>query len=454
MNDAGELGKHIGLRSAIALVVANVIGAGIFTTTGFQAADLGSPALIFILWAVGGLLAYCGALCYGELGAEMPQAGAEYVYLRETYGKIFGFISAFVSLIAGFPAPIAAALKSLVIYLSAFFPLLAQEIKIGGIISLNDLLAISIVWLLVAVQLFNVRAAIRFNNIATLAKVSGIVGIIFFGLTIGNGELANLGYTSSTYDSIRENGMMPAIATSLIFVMFCYSGWNAAAYVASEIIEPQKNLPRALLLGTLIVTVLYLGLNAMYFYGANVDELAGKVEVGLIASRALFGNVGAGLVTIVLTVSLLAASSAMTIAGPRVYYALGRDVHAFSFLAKTREGDAPVNALILQGVIASVLIVSGRVDQILQYAGFTLALMSALAVSCVIVLRIKKPELERPFRVWAYPLPPVLFLAVSLWTMYWAFMGRPVESLLALATVCAGGLLFYFVRNRDIAEAP
>ena len=234
--------------------------------------------------------------------------------------------------------------------------------------------------------------------------------------------------------------------------MFCYSGWNAAAYVAGEMKDPQRNLPRALLMGTGIVLVLYLGLNAVYLYGANVDELAGKVEVGLVASRALFGAAGVTLVNVVLSVSLLAAVSAMTVAGPRVYYALGIDFHQFSFLARTRSNGAPVTALCLQGIITSAIILAGRVDQIQQYTGFTLVLFSSLAVSCVIVLRLRDSHLERPFRAWGYPFTPVLFLSVSVWMMYWAFQGRPLESTLALMTVVAGGAVFSMTRRRQGRE--
>jgi basic amino acid/polyamine antiporter, APA family len=433
---------HIQFRSATALVVANVIGAGVFTTTGFQAADLGNPSLILLLWLVGGVLAYCGALCFAELGAAMPAAGGEYIYLREAYGRAFGFMSAFVSLLAGFSAPIAAAVKSLVIYLQAFFPVLADDVQIIANLQLTDLVAILLVWFLVAVHLRGKEGAIGFNDLITLLKVGGIVIIIIAAAFFGDGQPDNFSYVADAYYEKSSGSLFSSLATSLIFVMFCYSGWNAAAYVASEIVEPQKNLPRALLLGTTIVTVLYLLLNTVYFYGANVDQLAGKVEVGLVASRQLFGEWGAGLVTLVLVVSLLASASAMTIAGPRVYYALGQDVRRFSALTRTNRGGAPVNALLLQGTVASVIILSGSVDQILSYAGFTLALMSALAVSCVIVLRIRQPQMKRPFRVWAYPVPPVFFLCVSLWTMYWAFFGRPLESALALLTVALGGGIF------------
>jgi len=434
--------RYIQFRSATALVVANVIGAGVFTTTGFQAADLGHPGVILLLWVLGGVLAYCGALCFAELGAAMPEAGAEYIYLRETYGRAFGFMSAFVSLLAGFSAPIAAAVKSLVAYVTAYFPSLPADAPLLGAVTTSDLAAIVIVWLLVGIHLRGKEGGIEFNDIVTFLKVGGIVAIIVAAAAVGKGDIANLSFVSETYDRLPAGSILAAMATSLIFVMFCYSGWNAAAYVASEIIEPQKNLPKALLVGTGIVTLLYLLLNVVYFYGASVDELAGKVEVGLVASRQLFGEWGAGLVTLVLAISLIASASAMTMAGPRVYYSLGKDIGRFRRLASTNKSGAPVNALLLQGVVATLIILSGSIDQILSYAGFTLALMSALAVSCVIVLRIRKPDMPRPFRVWGYPLPPLFFIGVSLWTMYWAFQGRPVESTLALLTVATGGGIF------------
>jgi APA family basic amino acid/polyamine antiporter len=225
--------------------------------------------------------------------------------------------------------------------------------------------------------------------------------------------------------------------------MFCYSGWNASAYVASEMRDPQRDLPRSLLLGTVLVVVLYLGLNVVYFMAAGVDGLAGHVEVGQIAARALFGSAGAAVVTLILCVSIIASASAMTIAGPRVYYAFGRDFTPLQGLAYANATTgAPSRALLLQGVVTSAVIVSGRVDQIQQYAGFTLTLFASLAVSCVIVLRRRRPGLVRPFRTWGYPFTPLLFLAVSAWMMLWAFRGRPVESTLSLVTVALGGAAF------------
>ena len=440
--------RHIGLASATGLVVANIIGAGIFTTTGFQAADLGHPGLILLLWLVGGVLAFCGALSYAELGAAMPHAGGEYVYLRETYGAAIGFMSAFVSLTAGFSAPIAAATKSLVRYLIPIFPALAEDLMLGGLVSRNDLLAIILVWCLVAVHLHGARG-LTFNDLITLFKVIGVVSIIAAAAAVGRGELGHFFQVADSYHELGSGARLAAIGTSLIFVSFCYAGWNAAAYVASEMKDPQRDLPRALLIGTAFVTLLYLLLNGVYFYGANVDDLAGVVEVGLVSGRALFGPLGVTLLSIVLVVSILASASAMTIAGPRVYYAFGRDFPALGALARTdaRTG-APSTALFLQGGVTSLIILSGRVDQIIQYAGFTLTLFASLAVSCVFVLRFRSPEMVRPFRAWGYPVTPLLFLAISVWTMFWALRGRPIESALALATVALGGLVFFALSKR------
>jgi len=440
--EPGRLLKHIRLRSATALVVANIVGAGIFTTTGFQSADLGHPGLIFLLWLVGGLLALSGALCYAELGAAIPEAGGEYAYLREAYGPLLAFMSAFVSLVAGFSAPIAAALKSFAAYATLFFPFLDSNSQTT--LSPANIVAIILTWLLVAVHLRGMRGGTAFNDLVTLLKVTGIVAIILAAAAIGKGDVANFTQVAPVYNDLSTTGTLAAMGTSLIFVSFCYLGWNASAYVAAEMNNPQRDLPRSLLLGTGIVIVLYLGLNAVYFYGAPASELAGEVEVGLIAARGLFGPIGITLVTLILMVSIFASASAMTLAGPRVYYAFGRDVPPLRILAATSpKTGAPTTALLLQGAVTTALILSGRVDQIQQYAGFTLTLFSSLAVVALIVLRIKRPDMPRPFKTWGYPATPIFFLAVAIWTMVWAFMGRPLESSLGLATITAAGALFY-----------
>ena len=215
------------LRSATALVIANMIGAGIFMTTGFQAADLRHPPFIFVLWVIGGILALLGALCYAELGAMMPRAGAEYVYLRRTYGPAMGFMSAFVSLVAGFSAPIAAATKSFVIYAAHFFPVLAEDPTVGGVVGVIDLIAVGLVWLLVAIHVRAVQSGTGFNDFMTVFKVGGIVVILLAAASIGRGDISNLVAVSPSFQELSRTDTLAAFGTSLIFVMFCFSGWNA-----------------------------------------------------------------------------------------------------------------------------------------------------------------------------------------------------------------------------------
>ena len=447
--------RHFRLRSATALVIANIIGAGIFTSTGFQAADLGNTGFIFLLWIVGGVLAFCGALCFAELGTAMPKAGGEYVYLRETFGPAAAFMSAFVSLTAGFSAPIASACKGFSAYFGSILPdnasVWPEAVPISGV----DATALLICWALVLIHCYGVRGGVAFNDVVTVFKVAGIVLIILAAFAFGKGTASNLVSTSQVYADSSFLDLGAGFGTSLIFVGFCYSGWNAAAYVAAEMHDPQRDLPRALLIGTGIVVLLYLGLNAVYFYGASLEELAGEVEVGLIASRNLFGDTGATLVTLVLCVSILASASAMTIAGARVYYAFGRDTTALDFLGKAGgKSGAPTAALLLQGVVTSLIIISGSIDQIQQYAGFTITLFGSLAVICVFVLRVSRPDMERPFKTWGYPVTPLLFLVLAGLTMSWAIRGRPLESTLGLGTVVIGGVLFYFFAGTKRVTTP
>lgn len=442
--DAGHLRRSIGVRAAAAVVVANIIGAGIFTTTGFQAADLGDPMPIYLLWILGGVLALCGALCYGELGAAIPKAGAEYQYLHEAFGGRVALMSVIVSLTAGFSAPIAAAAKGLSHYLSYYIPPLGAETHVLPGITPGDAFALGVVWMLVLIHTLRTEVGIGFTAIWTVAKVVGIVVLVTGAAALGGGDVGNL--TRSMPLSADGSGTAAAMATSLVFVMFCYSGWNSAAYLSEEIRDPGRNLPRALLWGTGCAAVLYLALNLFYFYGAGVEGLAGRVEVAQVAASGLFGPRSVGFVTVLAAVSLLAACSAMTAVGPRVYYACGRDFPGLRGLSrlhpKTR---TPAIALLTQGLITSLFIVAGAVDQIQHYAGFTLAGFSTLAVISVIVLRRTQPDLQRPFKVPLYPATPILFIVVSIWMMLWSFEGRPTESTLGLLTVVLGGAAYPFL---------
>jgi basic amino acid/polyamine antiporter, APA family len=449
--DAG-LVRHLRLHSATGLVVASMIGAGIFTTTGYQAADLGHPGYIFALWVLGGILALCGALAFAELGASLPRAGAEYVYIREAFGPPFAFMSAIIALIAGFSAPIAAAVKALIDYLAHFVPIFGEQRAVLGPIGLNDCVAAGVCWALVGVHAWGAQRGIRFADLVTALKILGIVAIIVAAFAVGKGSAENLTRVSPVYAELSTVDTIAAFATALIFVSFCYLGWNGAAYLAAEMPNPQRVLPRSLLIGTAFVMVLYLLLNAVFFYGADAAALAGHADVGLIAARELFSPAGVSMVVAVMAVSILASASAMTAMGPRVYFAFGQDLPALRLLAKADPATgAPRNALVLQGFVTTAIIFSGGIGAIIQYTGFTLTLFSSLAVAAAVVLRIRQPNLPRPFRMPFYPWPVVFYLAVSAWTLVWAVRGRPVESLLGLATAAAAGFAFLLI-GRNTAK--
>lgn len=446
---SGELVRSIGFLPAAAVVVANMIGAGIFTTSGFQAAALGHPGHILALWLVGGVLALCGALCYAELGAAIPKAGGEYQYLREAFGGSFAWMSAVVSLTAGFSAPIASALKSLCHYLARYLPVLGSEERFLGLLTAADSVSIGLVWLLVAAHSRRTSFGLGLTSAVTALKVGGIVLFLLATVAIGRGDTVHFSTVAPALVPATTTQLFGALGTSLVFVMFCYSGWNSASYLAGELKRPERDLPWALLAGTGVVTALYVGLNLAYLYAADVGQLAGKVEVAQVAAESLFGPAAAALIVAVLCVSLFAAASAMTAVGPRVYYAAGRDHPRLGRLAAVDVATgAPTPALVVQGVVTSVFILLGRVDQIQQYAGFTLSLFATLAVVSLIVLRVRRPELPRPFRVWGYPAVPGLFILVSCWMMFWAFQGRPLESALGLVTVVVSALFLPLLDRR------
>ena len=316
------LTRVITLKAATGLVVANMIGAGIFTTTGYQAADLGHPGLIYALWVIGGVLAFCGALCFAELGAMLPRAGAEYVYIRESYGQALAFVSAFVALTAGFSAPIAAAAKSLVAYMGYLVAPLRDNPSLFGV-ELADACAIAVVWFLVAVHCRGARSGMRFGDAVTVFKVLGIVAIIAAAALWGDGRAANIVEVAAGYREKSPADLASAMATSLIFVTFCYLGWNGSAYVASEMKDPQSTLPKSLLEHRHRDRPLP-GLNVVYFYGAGVDGLSGQLNVGTLAAGS--SSAPPGPPSLILGVSILTSASAMTVAGSRVLFAFGQDM--------------------------------------------------------------------------------------------------------------------------------
>jgi APA family basic amino acid/polyamine antiporter len=454
--------RQLGFSITAAIVVANMIGTGVFTSTGFQAHDLHDPATILITWVVGGVLALCGAAAYAELGAMMPRAGGEYVYLREAYHPAVGFMSGWVSLTAGFSAPIAASALAFATYLAKLVPGLASpapwltaSLDIGGhhiftfALGATQAVAIGLIIVVTALHSFDAKLGGWVQAGFTAAKVLLIVGFIAGGLLAGTGDWHNL---HSQHGGLANVGTT-SFAIALMYVSFAYSGWNAAAYVAGEVERPEKTLPRALLAGTGIVMTLYVLLNLVFLYAVPSDTLAGPtdsfnpvIEVGDAAARQLFGDRAGQLVTSVIALALISAVSAMVMAGPRVYAAMAADRALPQQLGRYSRRGVPMVAVITQGVLGVLFVLVGDLGQLIRFVGFTLAMFAALTVTALFVLRGR--GLRAPYRTIGYPVTPILFIVLSGWIAYAQIKEHVKESLVVAGMLAVGGILYWiFGRN-------
>lgn len=434
--EKAQVFRRVSGFTAACVLVSNVIGSGIFTTTGFMARDLGDAETILALWIAGALLALTGAISYSELGAALPQAGGEYVYLRRAYGPFLGFLSGWVSFTVGFSAAIAAAAVSFASYFLQLVPI-GGETGIAG-----KSLALGLVWLMTAVHLGGVGRGGLLQRILTIVKVGAVFLLILAALAVGQGDWANLALHGGASPSIGT------IVVSLIFVIYAYSGWNVAGYLAGETRDPGRNIPRTMILGTLFVGAVYVLLNLVYFYALPIHDLASEpiLPVAEKAAKALFGAAVAHFVAGMLCLSIAGAVSAMVWAGPRVYYAMARDGLLPPLFAETGpKGGAPVKSIWLQSTWATALILTGTFEQLVIYSGFVLTIFSALAVTSVVALRRLEPELPRPFRVPWYPLPPALYLAFAGVIVAYTLTERPWESFYAIVTVLAGAPLYWLL---------
>jgi basic amino acid/polyamine antiporter, APA family len=446
--------RQLGLMIAAAIVIANMIGTGVFTSTGFQAASLHDPVTMLLTWVVGGVLALCGAAAYGELGAMMPKAGGEYVYLREAYHPAVGFMSGWVSLTAGFSAPIAVAALAFARYLSRIVPAIGPapwttiDLSLGGhhlanvTFGAQQATAIALILAITSLHAIDTKVGGWVQAAFTAAKVLLIVGFIVGGLAIGHGDFGHL----AAQDGGLANFASKDFAISLMYVSFAYSGWNAAAYIAGELERPERTLPRALLLGTGIVMALYVLLNLVFLYAVPSDVLAGRAgggpvfEVGDVAARALFGDTAGQLVTMVISLALVSAVSAMVMAGPRVYSAMARDRALPRPLAWHSSRGVPMVAVVSQGVLGCAFVVVGDPQVLIRFVGFSLAIFAALTVGALFVFRAR--GVRAPYRTIGYPVTPIAFIALSAWIAYAQITEHAKESLVIGVVLGLGGVLY------------
>jgi APA family basic amino acid/polyamine antiporter len=418
--------------TATALAVADMIGTGVFTSLGFQVRDIPSPFSLLMLWVVGGVVALCGALSYAELAAAFPRSGGEYNFLSRVFRPALGFMAGWISATVGFAAPVALAAMAFGQYFAGAVPG-APALALG----------IGITWAVSLVHLSGIRGGSALQNISTFIKLGLIAGLIAAGFLAG--EPQPISFSPSPADIGYLSGAPFAI--SLVFVLYAYSGWNAATYIAGEIRDPERNLPRSILAAVLIVTVLYVALNAVFLRAAPLNELAGQLDVGLIAGRHIFGDAGGRIVAALICIGLISSISAMMWVGPRVIMVMGEDNPLLKVFARTAKNGVPAHAMLFQLIVVTALLLTQSFETVLDFIQFSLTFCSFLTVLGVIVLRYRQPNLLRPYRAWGYPLTPIIFLAVTGFVLAHLVVERPFQSLASLCTMLAG-LLIYAVSAR------
>ncbi len=425
--------RTVGFFTACGIVIANIIGTGVFTSLGFQVADIHSGFALLMLWIVGGIAALCGALCYGELSAALPRSGGEYHFLSEIYHPALGFMAGFISATVGFAAPIALAAMAFGKYFHGVF-------NFGSPI----LLSFVTVWIVALFHFGNLRLGSAFQNVWTLVKLLLIAALIGAGLLIE--EKQPITFLPHAADTMAI--FSGAFAVALVYVMYSYSGWNASSYIIGEVKNPERNVPRSLLVGTTIVMAAYVLLNAVFLATAPQDEMRGQLEVGLIAGKHIFGENGGRIVGAVICLGLISAISSMTWIGPRVTMSMGEDHWLLRFLGRKNAEGVPANAVLVQLLIVNLLLLTRSFELVVIYIQFALLLCSLLTVIGVVVLRMARPEIARPYRVWLYPIPPIVFAAITVWMMVYLLRSKTTESIAGLGTAIAGLLLYFCARRR------
>lgn len=428
--------QKIGLATAFSIVVANMIGTGVFTSLGFQVSEIKSIFALLMLWLIGGLVAISGALSYAELSAAMPRSGGEYHFLSRIYHPILGFLAGWVSILVGFAAPTALAAMAMSSYAQSFVTF-----------AYPGTFAISMVVILSLIHSYQIRIGGRFQRIVTFLKIALIIFFILSGLFVGESQSLHILPGLTDWQQVFSS----SFAVSLIFVSYAFSGWNASVYITDEIRYPSRNIPWSLILGTFTVTILYFLLNFVFLYTSPIPALDGKIEIGFISATYIFGESGGKIMSLVITLLLVSTLSAMIWIGPRVTMVMGEDYRILRFLSRKNKYGVPVLAIWIQAGITILLIISSTFEEVLVYAGFVLNIFTLLSVIGVFILRIRQPGLPRPYKVWGYPLTPVFFILLSLWTLTYLMIDRTAESVLGLVTVLSG-ILIYFLNQFVFSE--
>ena len=429
---------------AISVVIANMIGTGVFTSLGFQVGPLPSGFTILILWLVGGIIALCGAFAYAEISTIIKRSGGEYAYLSEMYHPSLGFVSGWISIFVGFAAPICAVAMAIGSY---FAPVI-------GLKSEDEIMMVSAlaIILLSTVQLLGVKKGGDVQNVLTAVK---LIFILFFCVS----PFIFTGFDPSSVSFMPASGdgdliWSEGFAISLVYVYLAYSGWNASAYMAGSLENPKRTLPFSLIGGTLFVMVLYLVINAMFLYVTDFDELVGQLDIGNVVAIKLFGTESGKIFSGLFSLALISSLSAMIIAGPKVTETMGEDYKIFQQMTRKNKLGAPYIAISVQAIIALVLLFTSSFQEVMQYIGVGLSLFATLTVIGLFVLRIKKPNVERPFKAWGYPITPAIFVILNL-IMIFIVLRNDEENNVVLftsVTIVSGFVVYFLTRNNRTEE--
>jgi len=419
-------------RTAITIIVANMIGTGVFVSLGFQLLEIQSPFVLMMLWLVGGVTALCGALTYAELGANLPRSGGEYNFLSQIYHPAIGFISGWISVTVGFAAPTALVAMTFAAYM-------------GEAIGLSKtILAVTLVLILALFHGISRRSSSITQTIFTALKVGLIIVFVIAVFLFANDPQPISLIPVSGDSSLLLSG---TFAVALIYVNYSYTGWNAATYVLGELKNGQRRLPTILVAGTLIVMVIYLFLNYAFLYAAPMDALAGQEEIGSIAAIHAFGSTIGFATGIVLASLFVSTVSAMTMAGPRVLQVIGEDFHVFRSLAITNQHGVPVVAIGFQASLAVVFILSATFEWVLLFTGFVLTLNTFFVILGVFVLRWRGMADPKRYKTWGYPFTPLVYLAITCWTLLFILLNKPEEGIAGLGIIIVGGLVYFAARD-------
>jgi APA family basic amino acid/polyamine antiporter len=438
---AGTRDTHtISPLTATCIVVANMVGTGIFTSLGFQVAGVPTGFAIMAIWIAGGICALCGALSYAELGAALPRSGGEYHFLGVIYHPALGFLAGWISATVGFAAPVAIAAIAFGTYLAEVVP------------GLNPLvLSLAVVTICTIVLLRDLQLGSAFQNGSTLLKIALIVVIVAAGFWVKSSQPVS--FLPAQGDGALI--LSAPFAISLYWVMFAYSGWNASTYIVGELRNPGRTIPLSVGLGTVIVMVLYLAMNAVFLRTTPIAEMIGKQQVAVIAGSHIFGEAGAKVMALFICLGLVSSVSGMMWIGPRITAAMGEDLRVLNFLSRRNAHGVPVSAILAQYAIVMALLLTATFESAVNLVQFSLTLCSALTVFGLFVLRWRRPELPRPYRAWGYPITPIIFLVISIWMLanMLADSSTREYSLRGLA-IMALGLIVYFLSPKTMASQP